>query len=571
MKSFRFENIWLLSRRDQRALVINFHPKKNLILGRNHTGKSSLIRSLFVTLGANPQGNLEHWDESTISVVEFSVDQQRYRALHHRGNRALFNEGGVLQVATGDHRVWSKHFAQVTGFNLILNNKESEILPADSSCFFLPFYINQDGSWQAGWQTFRGMHRYSAPWGDILDYFCGVRPPEYYEKQAKREQGQKALVELRKEQCFLERARERFGKSLELSGPKINADNFEQEIVRLTSEVTELNKRQESLRDKAVREQELLANIKLQVHLATDALRIYESDAKFLRDVEEDLICPTCGAEHSNSFLDLLTYAEDARILRDLASRLNEDARDANDKFRKTQLELKGIGKNYWRISQILDTRRGELQFRQVVDSLGAERAFAAFEEEGKLLKDDIDTRLSEIEALDSSLKKLTDAKRSKRILSRFREYFAAARHSLNLPPAEISKYRLASRPQLSGSGGPRSILAYYAALWRTCHGENAAFDVPVVIDSPNQQGQDDLNLPKVLKFIAQDLPAEMQLIVGLETETDYVFDRTVVLEEPYKLLQEKEFNEIEHLIEPMAKLMLDVLLKQDENSLFYE
>src|SRR5690606_41191125 len=91
MKSFRFENIWLLSHRDKKARHVNFHPKKNLLRGRNHTGKTSLIRSLFETLGAKPHGKLEAWDESTASLLEFSIDGRHFFALHQNGRRALFN------------------------------------------------------------------------------------------------------------------------------------------------------------------------------------------------------------------------------------------------------------------------------------------------------------------------------------------------------------------------------------------------------------------------------------------------------------------------------------------------
>ena len=97
---------------------------------------------------------------------------------------------------------------------------------------------------------------------------------------------------------------------------------------------------------------------------------------------------------------------------------------------------------------------------------------------------------------------------------------------------------RLTSRPDLSGSGGPRSILAYYSALWRTCHDNAGAYNMPIVIDSPNQQGQDHINLPTVLKFIAKDLPEDAQLIVGLEAPADFEFDKEIRFDTQYSLLK---------------------------------
>lgn len=565
MKNLLFENIWILSHKDRRARKIGFHPKKNLIVGRNHTGKSSLIKALFLTLGARPQGELAQWDESAVSLVDFRVDQIRFRVLHQSRYRALFDIEGKLITATGDHSEWSESFASATGFNLVLTDKNLETVPADPRCFFLPFYINQDGSWQSGWDTFTGMQQYRAPIRPILEYFTGIKPPEYYEVKSKRDQEQKQLDELHKEQRFLEKAKERFGKSLSLTGPKVHPENFDLEIEQLTKEVTSLNKRQEALRDTAVRQREVLENIQLQIRLAKDALATYDSDAKYLQtEPREHLVCPTCGAEHAESFLDILTYAEDARLLHDLVVQLQEDMHKGAKQYQKTQVELQQLNSNYGRITDILETRRGDLHFQQVVDSMGAESAFRAFEDEGAALKSDIDQRLSMIEVLDGKLNALTDKKRSKAILSEFRDAYSAALMRLNLPTLDTSGARLTSRPDLSGSGGPRSVLAYYGAIWHVCYGTGASFAVPLVIDSPNQQGQDDINLPKVLTYLASYLPTQAQVIVGSEIDTDHEFDSKLVLDEPYKLLKESEYSEIEQLLEPMRKAMYDAVQEGD-------
>jgi len=562
MKSFIFESIWLLSRRDQRARAISFHPNKNLIVGRNHTGKSSIIKNLFLTLGARPQGKLAQWDENAISVVSFIIDQKKFRAVHQSGNRALFSEEGQLIVAASSHEEWSKAFANITGFNLVLTDKDMATVVADARCFFLPFYINQDGSWQAGWDTFVGLQQYRAAQGAILDYFSGVRPPAFYELNSKRTQLQRALDELQKEHALLEKARDRLGKSVHLNGPKIDPINFENEISRLTAEVTQLNQLQEKLKDAAVREKELLFSIKLQIDLAADALATYDRDSSFLQsEPHPTLACPTCGAEHTKSFLDVLTYAEDARVLRELVGKLHVDSTRAEDRYRKTRGQLSELESHYKRVSGILETRRGDLEFGDVVRSMGAESAFQAFENEALALRSEIDRKLGEIDALSKQLDDLADSKRSKAILKIFREAYATALVGLNLPPIDTSRFKLTSRPDLSGSGGPRSVLAYYAALWKTCLSEYGSFSAPLVIDAPQQQGQDDINLPKILQFISEDLPRSTQIIVGIEMDTHHSFDKKIPLDQPYKLLQEEEYDAIESHVEPLLQSMYKDLL----------
>jgi hypothetical protein len=83
--------------------------------------------------------------------------------------------------------------------------------------------------------------------------------------------------------------------------------------------VSALNAEQERLRDIAVREQEALSSALLLAKLAIDTLSTYDSDASFLRATpHETLTCPTCGAEHDKSFMEMLTYAEDARVCESL-------------------------------------------------------------------------------------------------------------------------------------------------------------------------------------------------------------------------------------------------------------
>jgi hypothetical protein len=337
-----------------------------------------------------------------------------------------------------------------------------------------------------------------------------------------------------------------------LAGPKTVPAIFEQDVASLTFEITQLNARQEKLRDIQVREQEVLENIKLQVSLAQEALKTYESDATFLRtEPHEKLVCPTCGAEHHKMFMDMLTYAEDARVLRELVVKLQDDARKAAEAHGKTRGSLRELDAHYYRISELLETRRGELKFDDVVKSMGAEVAFEAFENELQALQTKIDTHLSEINGLEAKLEKLTSKTRSNKILNLFRDSYATARKELNLPPTDTQNLRLTSRPDVSGSGGPRSILAYYSALWKASLGEFGSFSIPLVIDSPQQQGQDETNLLKIVEYVAKRLPEGSQILLGTEKMATEQFDHVIELDHPYRLLEEAEYDEVNAIIEP--------------------
>lgn len=315
------------------------------------------------------------------------------------------------------------------------------------------------------------------------------------------------------------------------------------------------------MRDKLVKQREIVCNIEQQIDLANDALRLHDLDFKYLKnDTDSSLTCPTCGAEHSESFLDYFTYAEDARVLRELVITLRTDAAKAQFEHQATKSELSILNANYQRVSEILSTRKGEVKFKDVIDSAGAERAFKAFHDEEEGIKRKVLEVQSSIDTLDERLSDLVNKEKSKEILTSFREAYVAARRELNLPPVEVKKLRLTSRPDLSGSGGPRSILAYYAAIWKTCSERYGTFAIPIIIDSPNQQGQDDINMPAVLKFISSGLPRKHQVIVSSEGDTDFEFDKRFLFDEQYRLLQESGFEGVRDDLEPLVERMFKQL-----------
>lgn len=563
MRTFQFESISLLSHRDKKARKVSFHPHRNLIQGENHTGKSSLVKHLFVTLGAKPLGTLEQWDPQTVSAVRFKVDGESFTVIHHNGARSLHDSAGKLLKATDSHAVWAETFAALVGFKLMLTSKKTgQGVLADPACFFLPFYIDQDGSWREKWDTFPATMQYAAPVRSILEYFSGIKPAQYYELKSEHSAMSKEADALVSEMNLLERARGRLSQTLPVGTVRLSEAGFEEEIRRLTVEANELNGMQETLRAKYVREGEVVASINHQIHASFASLREYAGDQKYLASADNahEIICPTCGAEHEQSFLHYLGYAEDARILEELTRTLQRDLVSAKRQLESTNGELQSLRGNYARINEILERKRGALRFQEVVESHGAQAAHRAFDAEREQISGELagwNTKLVEIE---TRLGALTDKKRARRIVAAFREAYVLARKSLNVPDPSGNP-TLTSRPNRSGSGGPRLLLAYYAALWKVCNGEQLGMSIPVVIDSPNQQDQDDLNLHVVLGFIAESLPDSMQLIVCVTKHSDAKLDKTTIFDKKYSMLLPEFYSEVEADVEPLYRQMNDALL----------
>ena len=53
MRTIYFKSVHILSLRDKKGFSFDFSPTINIITGENDTGKSSFIKSLYHTLGAD--------------------------------------------------------------------------------------------------------------------------------------------------------------------------------------------------------------------------------------------------------------------------------------------------------------------------------------------------------------------------------------------------------------------------------------------------------------------------------------------------------------------------------------
>lgn len=564
MKRLQFRSLRVLSERDQKGRAVTFHPRRNLIFGMNHVGKSSLIRQIFETLGATPMGTLQGWDPATICLLTASVEGEDFLFLRQFNNRALFSAAGELIACAGRLSDWVKSFGQFMEFNLVLNDKSENTTQADTACMFLPFYINQDGGWSGIWHTFKGLQRFRSPAKAIVEYFTQVVPPKYYVAKAAYENEQIAIAAVDADIRILERTRDRLTESLTLAGPQLTAEGFEAEIEQITRQLTTLNARQEALRQDIVDLKDSLSSTEHQIALTTDSLTRYRKDFNFLvHPSRDELICPTCGAQHEESFLSILTFTEDARALSDMLIRLQETRTILVDRIRQSSTDREALSQQYSQLQAVLETKRGDLKFEDVVKSMGSGVALAAFNQEDRELQQTRNVHLSRRHALEQEMKGLNNRTRRKQINTVFREHYRAARARLNLDARDVSRTKVSSRPDISGSGGPREVLAYYAALWWVSRNRDleSPFSIPVIVDCPAQSGQDTVNLPAMIKFISTGLPPDAQVLMTYEADVPDEFDNRINLTERNSLLLESEYADNATVILPLVDRLQQALL----------
>ena len=431
----------------------------------------------------------------------------------------------------------------------------------------MPFFINQDGSFQSTWNTFDGLQQFQSYAPHTLEYFANVRPAEYFKLKAKEQRVKGKEADLRVEISTLQRTRVRVKKNLRLIPVKLSQHEFQKEVKELSAKLSALSKDQDSLRKSIVEDQERLSSLDSQIRLSGVALKEHSADFKFAAESSAEqhrFVCPTCHAEHDDSFHMFLGLAEDARELNTMKSRLEELAETTRLRMERNRRKAILLKQQFGGLQSLLATKRGKFTFDDFIKSRSAFAADMQLANEEQVVGKELEEQQRQMRDLKCELKVIKETHDSESAVKAFRDHFRQTLVELNVDaPDGVEKWALAKRPSDSGSRHARAIIAYYAALWRTI-AANGGLLGPLVIDSPNQGAQDKKKLQSLLATIASKAPNGAQVILAHEENPDVfkadriyeLFDsKTLLNRADFERLNSEMFFYVEQAREALAKI----------------
>lgn len=561
MKEFKLNKILLLSLKEQKAKKVIFDLKRTIILGRNSTGKSCLIKSLYQTFGAEPQNIHPNWKEANaISLVHFTIDGEKYSIIRSNKIYCLFDSASVKLEQFNRVSELGNYIAKLLDFKILLPNREGEIVTPPPAYLFLPYYADQDKSWTSNWSSFSKLYLPNAKL-DIINYHTGIRPNQYYE--AKNELGivNDGIQVVEKDITIVRSLLRNLKEKLSQIDFSISIDDFQEEIKELLIACEELNKTQNKHKQALTLLYNQKINLEAQLEITQRALIETNKDYAFaINEIDDNVLCPSCGADYENNFAERFGIAQDEQRCLDLIIELKDDISIVEAKIGSINFEFNQNNQEIAKIEKLLESKKETIKLKDVIESEGRKEMKLLFESEILAFETELKEKLLLKSELEKEVKKFEDKKRASDIRAEYRDIMGINLRQLNVHSLDEKYYkRIDSSIQESGSAMPRALMAYYYSILNIIKKYGSSAFCPIIIDSPNQQGQDKENLPRLINFIIDKQPKDSQLILGLEEIPEgHTNEYIIELMEERSLLQADEYEEILDEIKPYLKEIIE-------------
>ena len=500
------KQLTILSIPEKSAKTVTFHPQRNVITGENDVGKSSIIKSIYHTLGADVRFD-DVWEKAdAVSLLTFSYSNKDYIILRSRDHFGLFDiQGSLLQSFESIIKGLSPYFAKLFDNRLQLKQSQTnQRIPISPAIQFLPFYIDQDKGWAKPWDSFEGLGVFGGFKRDLINFVTGIRPNEYFVLSERIDKLSAKLTELRNESEVLVSAKRTVEKHIPKAAFDIDIKIFKKEVDRLLVKLEVLKNKENEYRKSLVKQKNKEVFLDNEIALVSKSVREINKDYEHsLGELDGEIICPTCNAAYENSMVSRFGLLEDIDTCRSLLSDYLEEKKKITKEVTKLENQLNLQVAKVREITNLLNEKKGKVRLKDLIQNESSKQVKEIFNRSQSNYSAQIGEIEEEKSDLETARSKLNNKERKESIVSRFNTLIDLFLMKLNVHTLNsdgFSDIPLSVRSQ--GSDTPRALLAYYYAILFTSKEFTSLPLFPLVIDSPNQQDQDAINRNKIIKAL---------------------------------------------------------------------
>lgn len=190
MKRLTIKKLIVISQSESRSLEVPFENGLNIILGGNKTGKSSIIKSIFTTLGCECKRIESDWKKLISAYLLFFVYGEKSYCIVRQGKKFQIFECNRDEysciIETVAFHEYSNCLMDILGITMPCISNKGEQFNVTPPLLFRFQYIDQDEGWGKIADSFKNV-AYIRDWKTNTNkYVCGYLDDSYYLNNSKR-------------------------------------------------------------------------------------------------------------------------------------------------------------------------------------------------------------------------------------------------------------------------------------------------------------------------------------------------------------------------------------------------
>lgn len=577
MKRLLLKKLIVISRSEQSSLEVPFKKGLNIILGGNKTGKSSLIKSIFTALGCDCSKIEKDW-KNLIStyLLYFEYGDEQYCVLRCGKEFSIMKEeknNYTCVINTEKFQLFCDKLMEIFEVNMqcVISNN-SEIINVTTPLLFRFQYIDQDDGWSDIGNEFKNV-RYIKDWkGDTNKFITGYLNNDYYKLKAKKIQlsndKEEKLKELKSNEMFVNSISHDLKKKSQLENlNQLNTvDDVQKKLIKLRNDTDDLRKKEYSIKEKMIKLDNNIFNIKIELNNIYKNIEETQKDISFAMEQDEEIICPICGTKHKNSLNEQLNLSAGLENSEKLRNILEDKINDFKEQLMNFNNEYEDIKNKILKNEELIKDSKEMLSYEELYKNKGKYELYNKCKQELVKIESKYKNLIGEIGALDEQIKEIKSKKRKNEITMQLKDKCKTFAEKINLPSTYIKFRDLVQVIDHTGSETPRLVYMYQSALYlyNLERGGNP-FNF-YVIDTPNQQGQDEDNLECIFKSMELLLSNKGQVIVGTERKTglEEKANNIINLSTKRKCLNSEKYNEHINQLQSYQQIITEYIKRKE-------
>lgn len=560
MKRLTIKKLIVISQSESRSLEVPFENGLNIILGGNKTGKSSIIKSIFTTLGCECKSVEADWKKLISSYLLFFNYGEKQLCIVRQGKKfQIFEYSGDTYscvIETEAFHEYSNCLMGILEINMPCISKDGKQFNVTPPLLFRFQYIDQDDGWSKIADSFNNVG-YIKDWKPNTNkYVCGYLDDTYYKLQAQKTEQTLIKDDKKKELNYNQNFVSRISSTLMQIEDMQSVDEVTTNIESLLAKTEELRKVQFSYNaEMTVLENDIYVN-QHKLHTVEHSLAETQKDIEYAMSQDDELVCPICGTIYSNGLDSQLNITSDYAHCEKLIEELKNSISVSIGKLEEFKERNKAVSLEIQSNEQKIQNSQELLSYSSFYKNKGQYEIYESCKTQLDDIQREIDSYVSKIALIDEKINEQKSKERSQNIREDIEGYCHTLADAINLPKTFIQLRDFVQIINRTGSETPRLVYMYQSALY--LYNLSRAYS-PFnfyVVDTPNQQGQDADNLKSIFKSLELFLSDEGQVIIGTERETgmEEKASNVIKLTEKRRCLNNINYNKHLELLEELQK-----------------